>query len=392
MGAEVALAFVLLFSAGLFVSSYTRLRDAALGFDPHGVLTMRVVPGGSSHSSVEERRRYFGRILDAAENAGATHEAAITNGRPLDYPAGVRVARADAPLSSLARVVTPGYFRVMGIGLLRGREFGSSDSAEAPRVAIVNENLARALFGAENPVGRRLTLLADGDPNIAAGSIEIVGVARNSKELGVDEVPFQDVYLPFAQSPMRSMYVVMRTNVPAERVAAAMRAELRTADPDGVLLNVSTMEETLRGALRGARFHLALVGVFAVLAVLLAAVGVYGAVAFSSAQRMREFALRIALGALPRAIVKLTLAHMARLALTGALAGLGTALVLGKMLKSALYMAPHLHSGMLYGVTINDPVLLGGAAALVAGVAAAASLTPAARASLVQPSEVLRHE
>ena len=392
MGAEVALAFVLLFSAGLFVSSYARLREAPLGFDPHHVLTMRISPAAALKGTPGERRLFFGQLLEKARRTGGVSGAALVNGLPLDFPAGVQLERAGAPLNSLARVITPEYFRVMGVPLLRGRAFAEADSVGAPRVAIVNENLARVLFGNENPVGRRLTFLADGDPSIPPGAVEIVGLARNTKELGLDEVPFDDVYLPFAQNPMRSMCLVMKTGGAAETLGAAIRLDLRNMDADGVLSGVASMEQRLDADLRGARFNLALVALFAGLAVLLAAVGIYGAVAFSTAQRTREFAIRLALGARTGSIAALTLGHTARLTLAGAAGGLGAALILGSVLKSALYLAPHLHSGLIYGVAVNDPVLLAGAAGALVSVATVASVTPAVRASSVQPAEALRSE
>jgi putative ABC transport system permease protein len=171
-----------------------------------------------------------------------------------------------------------------------------------------------------------------------------------------------------------------------------LRAELRTMDADGVLYNVAGMDQIVSAGLRGARFNLALVAVFAGLAVLLAAVGVYGAVAFSTAQRTREFALRIALGARTGSIVKLTLGYTARLTLLGAAAGLSAALALGQLLKSALYLAPHLHPGLIYGVTVNDPRILAAVAAVLIAVAISACLAPAIRASSVHPNQVLRHD
>ncbi|SPE25673.1 membrane hypothetical protein [Candidatus Sulfopaludibacter sp. SbA3] len=392
IASEVALAFLLLFGAGLFVSSHSRLQQAPLGFDPHDVLTMRIVPGGNPKSTPEERRLFFGRLFQKAQSLPAVQHAAMAGGLPLDFPAGVSLAHAGAELSSLARVITPDYFRVMGIPLLQGRAFTNGDEHDAPRVAIVNENLAKLMFGDENPVGRRLTLLPGGDSAIPPGSVEIIGLARNTKELGVDEVPFEDVYLPFAQNPMRSMYLVLKTNGGTEGIAASLRQELRGLDADGVVYSVATMDERLRSGLRGARFNLALVAVFAGLAVLLAAVGIYGAVSFSAAQRTREFALRIALGALPRSILALTFTHTARIALAGAAGGLGASLILGRILKSALYMAPHLHPGMIYGVAVNDPGILLGAACIVVGVAAIAGISPAARASRVEPAEALRND
>jgi predicted permease len=393
IGAEVSLAFVLLFAAGLFVSSHARLRNVGLGFEPRDLLTMRIVPAGTQ-STPDARRRFFGRLFQKAHDLPGVERAALAGGLPLDYPAGVALAWSGAELrpQPLARVVTPDYFRVLEIPLLHGRAFTDADAENAPRVAIINENLANTLFPGENPVGRRLTVVLGGDSAIPAGSVEVVGLARNSKELGLDEVPFGDVYLPFAQNPMRSMYLLLKTKGSAGSVAPILRQELRGLDSDGVLYNVATMEERLRDSLRGEQFHLTLVSLFAALAVLLAAVGVYGAVSFSTAQRTKEYALRVALGAMPRAILNLMLMHTIRIALAGVACGLGAALVLGRLLKSALYMAPHLHPGLIYGVGITDPVSLAGAACLLLGVAAIAGLPPAARACRVDPCEALRQE
>ena len=391
IAAELALSFVLLFGAGLFVNSHSQLQQAPLGFDSHNVLTMRIVPGGKP-STPDQRRLFFGRLFQKAQSLGGIQRAAMAGGLPLDYPTSVWLQRPGKPLDSLARVITPDYFRVLDIPLLRGRAFTTADSETAPRVAIINENLAHALFEDADPIGRRLTLLPEGDPSIAQGSVEIVGLASNTRELDINEVPFDDVFLPFAQNPMSSMYLLLKTSGRADLMASAMRQELRQMDADGVLYSVATLDDRRQASFRGERFNMALVSVFAVLAVLLAAVGIYGAISFSTAQRSREFALRMALGALPRSILRLTLKHTARLTLAASLTGLTAALLLGQLLKSALYLAPHLHPGLIYKVSVTDPVILTIATIILLSTAAAASLLPASQASRISPADTLRHE
>jgi putative ABC transport system permease protein len=281
---------------------------------------------------------------------------------------------------------------VLSIPLLQGRPFADSDSPAAPRVAIVNQNLAKLFFGAANPVGKQLAILSGGNPAIAEGTLQIVGLAANTKEVGIDEVVFNDIYLPYAQSPQKSLSIVVKTSAAVETVASVLRHDLQTLDPEGALYGAVTMEQRIDDYLTGTRFNLALVGVFAALAVLLAAVGVYGAIGFSVAQRTREFGVRVALGAQPLAILSLTLARTVRLTLAGAGCGLALAWILGTLLKRALYLAPGEHGGMLYGVGIHDPVSLAGATAVMLALAAVAGLFPAARASKVDPLAALRHE
>jgi ABC-type antimicrobial peptide transport system permease subunit len=168
--------------------------------------------------------------------------------------------------------------------------------------------------------------------------------------------------------------------------------ELQNLDPDSALYNPRTLGDTLAQQFRGERFHLMLVSIFAALAALLAAIGIYGAIAFSVAQRTREFGLRMALGAMPAAIRRLTLARTTRLTLTGVACGLGVSLILGQLLKSALYLVPHRHTGLIYGGGIRDPLSLCAAAAIVLALAAIASLAPAGRAARMEPSAAFGDE
>jgi ABC-type antimicrobial peptide transport system permease subunit len=208
----------------------------------------------------------------------------------------------------------------------------------------------------------------------------------------LDEIVFNGLYFPMAQAPRPVMTVVAKTSGPASGIVAAMRHDLQALDPEGALYSLVTMEEFISQSLIGERFNLMLVSLFAGLAVLLASVGIYGAISFSVAQRTREFGLRMALGARPSSLLGLTLTRTARLVLSGAGCGLGLALVLGTCLQKALYLAPGEHGGLIYGVGVHDPASLTGAAAIVLVLAALAGLAPACRAAKADPLEALRHE
>jgi putative ABC transport system permease protein len=395
MVVEVTLAVVLLFGAGLFVSSYYRLQRVELGFDPRGVLTMRISPGAKQRANPNTLRALYRQALERIMAVPGVRDAAVTNGMPLDFPASVALSTPDRPHppsgeehQSLARIISPGFSRVLSLGLLQGRWFTDQDSETAPRVGIVNENLARELFGAENPVGKDVLILSGGAA-MPPGSVRIVGLARNVKELGQDEVPFADIYLPFAQNPSSSIYILAKADAAA---APMIRREVGSLDPEEAVFDIKTLNDYVYGTLRGARFNLTLVSLFAGFAVLLASIGIYGAISFSVAQRTREFGLRMALGALPQSILWDTLWNTARLALAGSAAGVAIACVLGAMMKSALYTAPHEHSGLIYGVGLRDPASFAAAIGLVLLLASIAGIAPANRAARVSPLTALRQE
>lgn len=395
MAVEVTLAVVLLFGAGLFVSSYYRLQRVELGFDPRGVLSMRISPGAKQRANADTLRAYYRQAMEKVATVAGVREVAVANGLPLDFPASVALSTPDRPHppsgeehSSLARVVSPEFFHVMGTALLQGRWFTNQDSETAPRVGIMNENLAREMFGAQSPIGKDVLVVGD-DATIPPGAVRIVGLARNVKELGQDEVPFADIYLPFAQNPATSIYVLAKADTSA---APLIRREMLRLNPDEAIFDLKSLDEYVYASLRGARFNLTLVSLFTAFAVLLASVGIYGAISFSVAQRTREFGLRMALGARPRSIVWETLSHTARLALAGSGAGIAIAFALGEMMKSALYLAPHEHPGLIYGVGIRDPASFAAAIGLVLLLAGIAGVAPARRAARVSPLTALRQE
>jgi len=394
IAAEIALSFLLLFAAGLFAASHQSLLNVPLGFDPHKVLALRIAPGGDRRMTPAESRAYYRQALETAANIPGVREAAISGGLPLDFDSSVLFTTPgrQANQDSLARVVSPSFFHLLAIPLLQGRAFTEGDSETAPRVAVVNQNFARKVFGAESPVGKSITLEPGGSLSIPPGPVQIVGLAANIKELGLDEVVFNDIYLPFAQNPSRLMYLTAKTGVDPETLLPALRSHLRASDSEASIYDAAGMETRLSNGLQGNRFRLFLVSVFAVLAVLLAAAGVYGAIAFSVAQRTREFGVRMALGAPPNGILRLGVMRAVRLAGAGAACGFVAALALGAVLKDALYLAPGKHSGLLFSVAIHDPKSFLAAGLIVFALAILAALAPAVRAARIDPAIALRQE
>lgn len=394
VAAEVGLSFLLLFAAGLFMRSNASLLQVPLGFDPAHVATMRLSPGGSQRLSPAESLAYFRRVLDAASALPGIRQIAVSGGLPLTFDSGVtfRAQNRPAAENSLARIVSPGYFAVMSIQLLAGRAFTQRDSEAGERVAIVNQRLAARIFGAENPVGKTITLQDGASPSIAGGEVRIVGVTANAKELGLNEVEFNDIYLPFAQNPARSVYLAVKMQGDADAAIPALRRELRALDSEISISDAAALDDRLRDGLRGNRFRLFLVSVFAALAALLAAVGIHGAIAFAVAHRAREFGLRMALGASPRGIVRLAMSRAAALACVGGLCGLAAAFALGSALRGTLYLAPGKHSGILFGVGVHDPASLAAAALATLGLASLAALLPAMRAARIDPAIALRQD
>jgi ABC-type antimicrobial peptide transport system permease subunit len=280
----------------------------------------------------------------------------------------------------------------MSIQLLAGRAFTQRDSETGERVAIVNQRLAARIFGAENPVGKTLAMQDGGSPSIAGGEVRIVGVAANTKELGLNEVEFNDIYLPFAQNPVRSAFLAVKTQGNADAAIQALRRALRAIDSEISISDAAALDDRLRDGLRGNRFRLFLVSVFASLAALLAAVGIHGAIAFAVARRAREFGLRMALGASPTGIVRLAMSRAAALAGVGGVCGLAAAFALGSALRETLYLAPGKHAGILFGVGVHDPASLGAAAFATVGLASLAALLPSLRAARIDPAIALRQD
>lgn len=400
--AQTAIAFVLLFGAGLFVNSFLRLERVSLGFNPRNILTLQLHLSGPQYSSPEKVTLFYQdlfRRLRALPGVGAVVAASqtpLTGGMSISVT--VEGRRTPAPndepeAGTMSRIVTTGYFHTMGIPLVAGRDFDQGDAAAALRVVIVNENFVRHFLAGSNPLGQRIDILPGGyDTFTARGEFEVVGVVGNVKEVGLNEVAFNDIYLPFAQSPDRSMYLALSTVFPPARIVDSIRKQVLSLDKDIPLFSIISMDQRVGDAFRGDRFNLVLIGSFGFIAVLLVSIGIFGIVAYSVGKRSQEFGIRIALGASRKSILRLVLSGAAGLSLTGILAGVAVSLAVARALGDRLYLIPREHDGMLYGVSVFDPLTLSAAVILLTGVALIASYLPARRAMRVDPVVALRHE
>jgi predicted permease len=398
---QIALTVVLLSGAGLFLRSFVALTRVPLGFDPANAVAVRVTLSGPRYATDDQLREYASALVAGSSAIPGVRDAAVASSSPLGSGPLIRIAVsgrpkpqvADAP-RAIVRAVTPSYFRTLATRIVKGREFSNADVAGAPRVAIVNENLASQVFPGENPIGRAFEVLPGSRPpwTSRTGEAVIIGVASNIKEVGINEVDFADVYFPFAQVPAPGLELIARTNVPPASVVASIRQRAASIDPAIPVISTTTFDARLTGALQGDRFNLMLTISFAVVAALLAAIGIYGAVAYAMQARTREFGVRLAFGARPSSLVGAALWQSARIGLIGGAIGLLITLAIGPLLGNALYLVPGVHNGLLFGVTMSDPAMLAGAFVGVLIVALFAGAVPARRVARVDPLQALRAE
>jgi putative ABC transport system permease protein len=311
----------------------------------------------------------------------------IITGRP--RPATGEEARA------LVRAVSPGYFDTLSIRRLAGRPFTDADIQGSPGVAIVNETLARRVFPGENPIGKEIEIISGTQAWVSRGGAaraEIVGVVSNAKDAAMNEISMSGLYLPFAQRPSSTFQTIVHASVPPDRVVEPLRNAVRDLDPRLPLLGVSTMTERVDAALRQDRFNLLLIAAFATVAVVVASIGIFGAMSYAIHQRTAEFGVRLALGSTRRDILARALGLSIRLGAAGIALGLVLSLVLAAAIGNALYTVQGEHSGILFDVSTTDPLTLAGACGALLFVAALAGAVPARRAMRVNPLVALRSE
>jgi len=386
VAAEVSLALVVLVGAGLLLRTFAKLRDVDTGFDARGVLTVQLSLPGARYPSARERTAFFHDVLARAaalpgvEAAGAGHPlplsgnawdgAFLVEGQPL--------RRGQPYPHAEYGFVTPGYFRALGVPLRAGRTFAESDDERAPEVAVIDEELARRYWpgqAAAAVVGRRLSLA--GRPDSAWATV--VGVVAHVRRDGARAEGEPQIYVPFAQRPQPTMAVVLRTAGDPAGLAAGLRRAVHAVDPDQPLTGLRTMTELTEDALARDRFNVLALGAFAALATLLAAVGLFGVLAYVVAQRSREIGVRMALGARPSDVVRLVIAQGLRPAAAGIAVGLLTAALASRLLR-----------GLLFGVPPLDPSTYAMTSVLLAVVAVAACLAPAWRAARTDPTRAMR--
>jgi putative ABC transport system permease protein len=384
---EVALTLVLVAGATLILRSFLNLSGVPLGFDPRGVLTMQLRLTGARYGTPEARREFSRQLVERLEAQPGVVAAGGVLTRPLegavawDYkfaaegqPAGEARRNPDANFE----VVSPHYFRTFAIPLKAGREFDERDRAGAAPAVVVSESLAERFYGsAAGAVGKRIKL----DPDEAEEPWRVVvGVAGDVRYRELQSTRL-DIYVPHAQGTPNLNHFAVRSTLGASDALALVRREVAALDPQLAVSRVVTMEEQVASRLARPRFTAVLLNWLALMALLLAAVGIFGVTAYAVTQRTRELGLRVALGARPRDILVLVVWHGLKLAALGIVPGLLGALVMTRWLSS-----------LLYGVSASDPLTYAGVALLTAGVALLACLIPARRATKVDPMVALRYE
>ena len=380
--AEVALSLMLLIGAGLLVRSFQGLMDQELGFEPAGVLTFRLYLPEARYAEASEQVSFFDRLLERLGGLPGVDRVAITNTPPLtDGPSGgfavegVTWPEGEAPHSEKRRV-SADYFRALDIPLIEGRFFDAGDRVEAPAVAIVDEEFARRHFPDRSPIGQRIDFKWNSE-----GWQEIVGVVGNVRHRRLDETYRSATYVPFAQNTQSSMRVVVRSTVDPETLIAAVRREVLAVDPEQAISSVRTLEATVASAVGQRRLATQLLSGFATLAMLLAALGIYGVMSYSTAQRSHEMGVRMALGARRWGLIGLVMGWGMKLAAVGVVLGLGAAFVLTRYLAASLF-----------GVAPTDPVTFSVVVLVLLTAAASACYLPARRAARVDPVVALRGE
>lgn len=383
---QIGLALVLLVGAGLLMRSFVHLMENDLGFVPEDRVAMQLFIWDNNPTAPERVQRVEEiserlRATPGVREVGAVtalpfHPTQIT-ARSVFRRQGEPAPRPGEEERVFVTAVSPEYFRAMEIPLRSGRAFTSLDRVDAVPVATVNETLARRLFPGETPVGQRIVL----GPETAPLEREIVGVVGDVRPTALDSEPRSELYVPHAQSGGGGItFVIQAGSAPAALVPQLVQ-QVFEVDPRQSIGQVSTLEELVASTLVERRFHLALLGGFSVIALLLAAVGIYGLISYTTGQRMREIGIRMALGARPKDILALVLAQGTRLGLSGVALG-----VLGALLLTRLM------SHMLYGVRPTDPVTFGQVAGLMLLIALLGAILPARRAAAADPNEALRGE
>jgi len=376
--AQVSLALVLLIGAGLMLTSFSRLRAVDPGFRTSELITIELMLPMSRYDEAAQKRFYAG-VLERLQAGPVTSQSAVVFPFPfgggnaqasfhvIGQPRKPRNEEMHAELNS----VSPGYFSTAGLRLTEGRDFDASDGATAPAVAIINE-AARREFGDNNPIGQQVDL---GDP------VTVVGIVSDARRQSLDVSPKPAVYLPYTQFVLPYMGVMVKTGQGAAATASAVRAAVKELDPDLPIGDVKPIEQIISDSTGQPRFRSFLIASFAGLALLLAAVGVYGLISFTVAQRIPEIGVRLALGANPWQVFSLVLGQGLKLAAAGIVVGLGVAVGVTRLM-----------SGLLFNTSATDPLVYASLSVLLLTMAALACYVPARRAMRVDPMTALRSE
>jgi putative ABC transport system permease protein len=381
--AEVAVSLVMLVAAGLLVRSFAQLQHVDLGFTPDQVATMTISLPDYRYPDVTSYRRYVDEALVRVRQVPGVHSAGFVNVLPFSgYNGGTRYTIDGEPQPAPGqepaadyRVATPGYFAALEIPLGAGRPFDSRDRSTTALVAIVNRTLVRQAFGNRNPLGRRIRLgRGDGAPWRT-----IVGVVADILHSEIDERPAPEIFVPFDQSPQAMIMLAARTTGDPETMTPSIVASVAGIDASQPVYRVASMSRLVKDAMLTSALASSMMSFLGLLALVLAAMGIYGVVSYAANQQVREFGVRLALGAAPLDLLRLVAVRSLTLIGTGVALGLAGAAGIVRLMR-----------GLLYGVTPSDPATFAGALGLLAAVAAIACLIPARRAMRTDPVSVLK--
>lgn len=381
--AEVALTLVLLIGAGLLIRSFLRLRNVDTGLNPRGVLTMQLVLPASRYGTPAQQAIFYDQLLEKVKSLPGVTSAGMTTRLHLDepgstilfFPEGQVDQGAQNPQGRL-RIVSPQYFDTMGIPLVQGRMFNERDTAAGPRVMIINESMARRYFQNQNPLGKRITYTLD------RLTCEVVGVVRDAKTSVVQTQASEEMYVPYPQRTVPRMMLVVRGSSPDPlSLSGEVRRQVQAVDKEQPVAKIRSMDQVIADTLSQPRFMTTLLIIFAVVALILATVGIYGVMSYSVTERTKEFGILMAVGAQQRDVLKMVLKQGLILAVIGVVIGLIATIPLRKLLLS-----------QMHGISATDPLTLVTVSLLLMTVALLACYIPALRATRVDPLDALRYE
>ncbi len=385
--AEISLAMVLLVTAGLLLRSFARLTSVSPGFDAQHIVKVDISLPQFQYSTPQQWAAFSEELLARIQSDPGLQDSAVVVPRPIadqnvnlpfDIVGNPRLS-AGASRTANYVSVSPDYFRVMGIPLLAGRVFNQHDISSAPRVSIISEAMARLYFPNQDPLGKQITF---GFPRGSGGSMrEIVGIVGNVRDVALAQSPGAIMYVPFAQAPLWGANLVVKSTLSTSSVAAAIRQEVQKIDKDLPVTDVAKMPDLIDASVAAPRFRTFLLGLFAVMALVLAATGIFGVISYSVSRRTNEIGIRVALGASRNTILGMILRETLVLTFAGLAVGLPCALA-----------ASHLLGHMLFSVSANDPATLAAVALSLGAVAVLAGYIPARRAMRVDPMVALRYE
>ncbi|HWP43478.1 MAG TPA: ABC transporter permease, partial [Blastocatellia bacterium] len=383
--AEVALALVLLIGAGLLVKSFVNLMRVDPGFKPENVLTMNVALPRAKYSESHQVLAFYDQLLNRIRSLPGVEKAAATTSLPLgivNTDTSFIIEGRPAPQpgeepGAWYSQVTPDYFAAMGMRLVKGRVFDERDHANSPLVIVINETMARRYWPDEDPIGKRIA----GDSGEKPNWREIVGVVADVKHFGLDTEARPTMFFPFSQVPSRAVFLTVRTTSEPMSLVAAVKSQITSLDKDLAASRIATMAEMVSRSVSQPRFVLLLLGVFATLALALAAVGIYGVISYSVTQRTHEIGIRMALGAGSSDVMRLIVGRGMGLTAAGVGIGIVGSLLLTRVMES-----------LLFGVSATDWGTYAVITVMLTLVAMIASYIPARRATRVDPIKALRYE